>query len=80
MPCFVYKVRVCTYGIYFDTHFLKFAVLVSHIDQFGRTNKSEVGRIEENHGPFAFQVCVCDFFEFEALEGLNAERLKLGAY
>ena len=73
MPCFVYKVRVCTYGIYFDTHFLKFAVLVSHIDQFGRTYERKVGRIEEKDGPFALDIFATYCLETTILKSLYFE-------
>ena len=80
MPGLVCEVRVRGDGVDLNAEGLEFGVVFGEVFEFRRADEREVGRIEENHGPFAFQVCVCDFFEFEALEGLDAERLKLGAY
>ena len=80
VPGFVREVCVGGNGINFAADLFELSIVISEVFKLRRADEREVGRLEENHGPFAFQVCVCDFFEFEALEGLNAEGLKLGAY
>ena len=80
VPSLVCEVCIGGNGINFTANLLELCIVISQILKLGRADEREVSRVEENHGPLAFQVCVCDFFEFEALEGLDAERLKLGAY
>ena len=80
VPGFVCEVCIGRNGINFAADLLELFIVVSQIFELGRANESEVSRVEENHGPFAFQVCVCDLFEFEALEGFDAEGLKLCSY
>ena len=73
----MYKVRVCAYRVDLHTHGLKLFVLFSHIDQFGRTNKSEVGRIEEEDSPFTLYIFVGYCFELTVLKCLYTEFRKL---
>lgn len=78
MPCLMYEVGVCAYGVNLYTHCLELVVFFCNINQFGRTYKRKVCRIEEENSPFAFYVFVGYCLETSVLESLNFEFRKLG--
>jgi hypothetical protein len=52
--------------------------MVGQVAQFGGADEGEVGRVEEHHRPFAFEVLVGDGDEFAVLVGIGFERLDGG--
>ncbi len=64
MPCLMCKLAVGAYAIDLRTEFLEFIIIVGHIDQFRRTHKCEVCRIEEENGPFALEIGIGHFLKF----------------
>ncbi|MNP08782.1 hypothetical protein D3C76_1008660 [compost metagenome] len=56
MPCFVYKMGVCRYGVHFNTKVLQSSILILQILKLCRANECEVCRIEANYTPFSFKI------------------------
>ena len=76
VPGLVAEVGVGRHTVDFDAQRLERIVLLTEIFEFGRADEREVGRIEEEHGPLAFDVLFGDVEEILArLECGVAERL-----
>ena len=69
----MYEVAVGAYGEYFDTHFLQLFIFAGEILKFRRADEGEIGRIEEENGPFAFQVVAGYGYELVVVVCLNFE-------
>jgi hypothetical protein len=61
----------------FDAQFLEFGVVVSQVFQFGWANEGEVGWVEEDYRPFAFQVSVRHVYEVAVFVCGSFERFYL---
>src|SRR3546814_7593278 len=77
VPGSVSKVSVGGNAVDFDTQLLEFSVVVGQVFQLGWANEGEVGRVEEHHGPLAFQVGVRNLAEFAVFESGSVERFNL---
>ena len=78
VPGLVSEVGVGGDGVDLDAQLLEGSVVVSQIAQLGRANEGEVSRVEEDHGPLAFQVSVRHLNEFAIVVGGSVERLDFG--
>ncbi|MCY1407429.1 hypothetical protein D9M71_227290 [compost metagenome] len=78
MPGLVGEVGVGGHAIDFHAQLLEFGVVVSQVAQFGRANESEVSRVEEEHGPLAFQVGFGQLDELALVVGGGFERFDFG--
>jgi hypothetical protein len=56
VPGLVGEVGVGGHGVHLDAHLLELGVVVGQVAQFGGADEGEVGRVEEHHGPLAFQI------------------------
>ncbi|VXA84922.1 conserved hypothetical protein [Aeromonas veronii] len=75
VPCFVSEVGIGRDRVDLHAQLLEFSVVVSQVAQLGRANEGEVSRVEEDHGPLAFQVSVRHLNEFAIVVGGSIERL-----
>ncbi|VXA78638.1 conserved hypothetical protein [Aeromonas salmonicida] len=75
VPRLVSEVGVGGDRVDLDAQLLEFGVVVSQVTQLGRANEGEVSRVEEHHGPLAFQVCVRHLNELAIVVGGGVERL-----
>lgn len=75
VPCFVGEVRVGGDGVYLDPECLESFVLFGEVSQFGRADKREVSRVEEEYAPLAEQVFMRNIEETSITEGLDVEWL-----
>lgn len=73
MPCLVNEVRIRAHGIDLDAHGLELVIFVRQISEFRRTDEGKISGIEEENGPFAFDVGVRNGLELAVLEGLDFE-------
>ena len=55
-PGLVGKVRVGGYGVDFNAEILELRIVVGEIAELGRADEGEVGRVEEDDGPFALRL------------------------
>src|SRR5690554_6267445 len=78
VPCLVGEVGVGGHTVNFDAHLLEFFVLVLQVAQLGGADKGEVGRIEEENVPLAFQVGVGNVDELTVVVSGSFERLDFG--
>ncbi len=77
MPGLVREMGIGRHTIHFDAHRLEGVVVVGQIAQFGRAHECEVGRIEHDDRPFAFQVGVRNVDKFAIVESGGFEWLDL---
>ena len=75
VPGLVGEVGVGGDGVDLDAQLLEFGVVVGQVAQFGRADEGEISRVEEHHGPLAFQVSVRHLNEFAIVVGGGVERL-----
>ena len=73
MPCLVDEVAVGADTKHLYSHRLQLSILALEIFQLCGADKGEVGRIEEEKCPLAFDVFVADGLEAAVLIGLNGE-------
>jgi hypothetical protein len=71
------KVGVGGHAVDFDAQFLELSVVVSQVFQLGWANEGEVGWVEENDRPLAFQVSVRHFYEVAVFVCGSFERFYL---
>ena len=78
MPGLVGEVRVGRDAIHLDAEILEHRVVVSQITQFGRTHEGEIGRVEHDDRPLAFEVLVADRDELAVVVRGGLERNDFG--
>ena len=74
MPGHVREVAVGGNRVDFATELFEGVVVVSEVFEFGRADEGEVGRVEEHHGPLAFEFLVGDLNEVVVEVGLCLKR------
>src|SRR5471032_1763954 len=78
VPGFVREVGVGRHAVDVDAQFGEFRLEIGQVFQFGRADEGEVGWVEHQHGPLAFQGLVADVNEFAVGVGGGFERFDLG--
>ena len=73
VPGLVAEMGVGRHRIDLNAHALQRGILVLQIFQFGRADKGEVRRIEEEHRPLALGCRVADFQKLAGLKSLRGE-------
>jgi hypothetical protein len=75
----VYELRVGAHGHDIATHFLEAVLLLCQSSELGRSNESEVGRIEEQQAPTAVLLLLCQIELPEpAVLGIEGGQFKVG--
>ena len=70
--------RVGAYGVNLYAELLELFIFLSHILKLGGAHEGEVGRIEEEHGPFAEHILVSNCFELTVVVCLHLELRDMG--
>ena len=70
MPSLVHKVGVAAHREHLHSVGLQLVVLLCEVYQFRGTHECEIGRIEEEQGPLAFDVFVGNGLELSVLESV----------
>ena len=73
MPSLVHKVGVAAHREHLHTGGFQLVVLLGEVHQFRGTNEGEVGGIEEEQGPLAFDVFAGNGLELAVLESVYFE-------
>ena len=73
MPCLVHEVAVCAYREHLYAKLFQTVVFLCQVNQLSRAHESEVGWIEEEKSPLAFQVFTAYCLELSVLECLHLE-------
>ena len=77
MPAFMNEDGVCADAQYLCACLFEFAVILSRFLQFRRADKGEIGRVKEQHEPFAMVVRKFYLFDFVVLINLEFEVVDL---
>jgi hypothetical protein len=77
VPGLVREVRIGRHAVDFNAELLEIGVAIGQVTQFGRANKREVGRIENENRPLALQAFFSDGHEFAVVISLCLERFDL---
>jgi hypothetical protein len=72
--------RVGRHAVDFHTQFLEIGIIVGQVFQLGRADEGEIGRIEEEDGPLAFNFGIRYSDELAILERFGLERLDFASY
>ena len=64
---------VGAYGEHFDSHGFQLFVLLCQVLQLSGADEGEVGRVEEEQCPFAFDIVIRNCFELSVLKSLDGE-------
>nr|GEU28309.1 hypothetical protein [Tanacetum cinerariifolium] len=78
VPCLVCEMGVGRYAVHVHAQLGEFRLLLGQIFQFGWAHEGEVGWVEHQDGPLAFQGFVADFDEFTVNISGGIEWLDLG--
>jgi hypothetical protein len=77
VPGFVREMRVGGHGVNLDAHLLELIVIIGHIAQFGRADKSEIGGVEKEYRPLTLYIGFSHFDKLALLECLGLKRFDL---
>ena len=77
-PGLVHEMRVGGDGVNLHAHLLEFGVVVGHVAQLGGAHEGEIGRVEEEHGPLAFDIGFGQLDELAVFVGAGLEGFDFG--
>ena len=78
MPGLVREVRIGGNGVALDAQLLEFRIDIGQIAQLGRADEGEVGWVEKDNGPLAFEVGVADRNELASVKSGGLEGFDFG--
>ena len=71
VPSLMYEVGVSAYREHLNAHILELGIFALKVFELSGAYECEVGGIEEEYGPLAFDVFVGNFFELTVMVSLN---------